>query len=133
VDVSRPLLPSKTYYLTPDVSPLLHVKIEMAYDDVFPSLARPPKNVQRQMDGSLPLSKISNYIMNVFCLVFSKPTEINVMFGLFPTLLHVFSMCFSGLLFSLKQRGFIEHGALFPKIQSPVANVCAGLLLLNFL
>jgi hypothetical protein len=88
----------------------------MAYDDVFPSLARPPKNVQRQMDGSLPLSKISNYIMNVFCLVFSKPTEINVMFGLFPKLLHVFSMCFS-----LKQRGFIEHGALFPKIQSPVA------------
>jgi hypothetical protein len=93
----------------------------MAYDDVFPSLARPPRNVRRQMDGSLPLSKISNYIMNVFCLVFSKPTEINVMFVLFPKLLHVFSMCFSGLLISLKQRGFIEHGALFPKIQSPVA------------
>jgi hypothetical protein len=55
LDVSRPLLPSKTYYLTPDVSPLLHLKIEMAYDDVFPFLARPPKNDFCRVNGSLSL------------------------------------------------------------------------------
>jgi hypothetical protein len=88
VDVSRPLLPSKTYYLTPDVSPLLHLKIEMANDHVFPSFAPCKRRVSAVLMAHCLSSKTSNYIINVFWLLFSKPTEVNAMFSLFRKLLH---------------------------------------------
>jgi hypothetical protein len=61
--------------------------------------------------------KTSNYVMNVFCLLFSKRTEINLMFGLWSKLVYnaYDVLLWIPPLFFRERRRITRCGALLPK------------------